>query len=165
MSERTHNRLVKLLEAALLLLLGLSPGWSLAQGQTQQPNHAPPEELLFRSPVGTVSFPHALHVSDLGAACTDCHHPAAAPALNTPHPQWLPKAGHQCLACHGKKETLGKSYGCGGCHSQTLPAGHTVIPSRKVAIHLACGLCHEMGQGKDASKACVSCHAGEKAPW
>lgn len=165
MSERTHIHIIGASWAALLLLVGLSPGQATAQGSAQRLSEAPPEELVFTSPIGKITFPHALHVSDLGATCTDCHHPAVAPALKTPHPQWLPKAGHQCLACHGKQETTSRHYACTDCHSQPLPASHGVIPSRKVAIHLTCARCHEMGTAQAASKACVNCHAGEKAPW
>lgn len=165
MGDCPHNLLVRPLGVVVLVLVGFSPGRTMAQSQGNQPNHAPPEELVFPSPIGTVTFPHALHVSDLGASCSDCHHIAAAPPLNTPHPQWLPKAGHQCLACHGKQEALGKSYACAGCHSQALPASQGVIPSRKVAIHLTCARCHELGTAQDASKACANCHAGNKAPW
>ncbi|MFN3412541.1 MAG: cytochrome c3 family protein [Thermoanaerobaculum sp.] len=166
MSEYSHNHVVGRFWAVLLVLVGFSPGLATTQGETEKSNAAPPEELVFASPVGTVTFPHALHVTDLGAACTDCHHPAAAPALKTPHPQWLPKAGHQCLACHGKKETnTAEHYACTDCHSQPLPASHGVVSSRKVAIHLACARCHEFGTAQDANKACGNCHAGAKVPW
>lgn len=165
MSGCSHNLLFRTFWAAVLLLVGLGLEKAVAQSQGNVPKHGPPEELVFPSPIGAVTFPHALHVSDLGASCPDCHHPAAAPPLNTPHPQWLPKAGHQCLACHGKKETLASHFACGDCHSQPLPASHGVIPSRKVAIHLTCARCHELGTAQDASKACVHCHGGPKAAW
>ncbi len=164
MSACSHNHVVRNFVAVLLVLIGFSPGPARARGDVHGKQN-PPEELVFPSPIGTVTFPHALHVTDLGASCTDCHHPAAAPALETPHPQWLPKAGHQCLACHGKKETTAEHFACTDCHSQPLPASHGVIPSRKVAIHLTCGRCHEFGTGPVASKACVTCHSGAKAPW
>lgn len=165
MSPCSHIHLTHTLWAMVLLLVGFVPSRTVAQSQKNVPGHAPPEELVFPSPIGTVTFPHAFHVSDLGASCPDCHHPAAAPPLNTPHPQWLPKAGHQCLACHGKKETLASHFACSDCHSQPVPGSRGVVPSRKVAIHLTCARCHELGTAQDASKACGNCHGGEKAPW
>lgn len=165
MSERSHTYLVWLFPVVFLSFAGFSRGQVTARGVVQSPSEAPPEALVFASPIGKVTFPHALHVNELGAACTYCHHPAATAPLNTPHSQWLPKAGHQCLACHKKRDSTGEHYACTDCHSQPAPARERVIPSRKVAIHLTCGRCHEIGRGQDASKACVNCHAGEKAPW
>ena len=126
---------------------------------------APPKTVTFPSHVGEVTFPHAMHVDDLGIDCTDCHHPVTAPRLTTPHPGYFRQCPVPCTTCHGAAEERPGDHRCATCHTGTVDAAHDAIPSAKVALHRTCSACHDIGTGPDASNNCETCHTGPKEPW
>ncbi len=155
---------------ALLLFLGLVVAGLVASvpggaGEPEPEGGGPPDTVTFPSHVGEVTFPHAMHVEDLGIDCTDCHHPVTAPKLDTPHPKTFESCSVRCDTCHGRKDTEPADHRCTTCHTKTVDAAHDAIPSVKVALHETCFTCHEVGTGPDASGSCANCHSGPKEPW
>ncbi len=122
-----------------------------------------PVEKNFPSSVGDVVFNHQKHVQERSIECVECHHQVNAKKLETPHPDYFKSSWINCKICHSKSETtIQKAYACSGCH----PANPINIAdetlSAKVVIHKKCWKCHQAGTGKEASKACESCHSGKK---
>jgi hypothetical protein len=104
---------------------------------------------------------HAAHVGS--KECLDCHrvHEPKAAAASTcaschAQPAGQRPAGHEsCLTCHQPHDVgAGSERTCAGCHSTktTLGAPH-------VQAHAVCTNCHAPHAPKEASGACVRCHA------
>lgn len=142
----------------------MAAGVAVAAGGDGQ-EAAPPETVTFPSHVGEVTFPHAMHVEDLGIDCADCHHPVTAPALHTPHPGYFSQCSVPCETCHGAAPERPGEHQCTTCHTGVVDAAHDAIPSAKVALHRTCSACHEIGTGPDASNNCENCHSGPRKPW
>lgn len=122
-----------------------------------------PSVRSFPSSVGEVIFSHETHVKDRAIQCAECHHQINAKKLETPHPDYFKSSSIKCEICHSESENAEKrAYNCSGCH----PANPVNIAdeslSAKVVIHQQCWKCHQVGTGKEASKACESCHSGAK---
>ncbi len=134
-------------------------------GGTARPAEGPPPKVVtFPARVGQVTFPHAMHVDDLGIDCTDCHHPVTAPTLDTPHPRYFKACRIPCATCHHADGTARSSHRCTTCHGEPGPRSSRML-SAKVALHRMCGNCHEIGTAKDASASCSFCHTGPRRPW
>ena len=122
-----------------------------------------PSVRSFPSSVGEVTFTHEMHTKDRGIQCAECHHQINAKKLTTPHPDYFKSSSIKCEICHNESEKVKqKAYTCSGCH-RTNPvdiADETL--SAKVVVHRQCWKCHQVGVGKEASKACEFCHSGKK---
>lgn len=123
-----------------------------------------PSVRSFPSSVGEVTFTHEVHIKDRAIPCVECHHQINAKKLKTPHPDYFKSSSIKCEICHKESEKVQqKVYTCSGCH-RTNPvniADETL--SAKVVIHKQCWKCHQVGAGKEASKACEFCHSGKKS--
>ncbi len=164
---RNQARRRRAAPAAVGLLLVMAAAVTPASGGDRPDATAtvPPESVTFPSHVGEVTFPHAMHVDDLGIDCADCHHPVTAPRLTTPHPGYFARCSVPCETCHGAAPERPGDHACASCHTGAVDAAHDAIPSAKVALHRACSACHEIGTGPAASSSCVNCHSGPKKPW
>jgi hypothetical protein len=120
-----------------------------------------PSQIRFASAVGDVVFQHEMHFKDRGIACVQCHHQINAKKLNTPHPEYLKSSAVNCQVCH--KESEQTVYSCTGCHDAKRRDIADETLSAKVVIHKQCQTCHNVGTGKDASNACLLCHAPGKS--
>jgi len=120
-----------------------------------------PSQVRFASSVGEVVFQHEMHFKDRGIACVQCHHQINAKKLNTPHPDYLKSSTVNCQVCH--KESEQTVYSCTGCHDAKRRDIADETLSAKVVIHKQCQTCHSVGTGKDASNACLLCHAPRKS--
>jgi hypothetical protein len=120
-----------------------------------------PSQIRFASAVGDVVFQHEMHFKDRGIACVQCHHQINAKKLSTPHPEYLKSSAVNCQVCH--KETEQTVYSCTGCHDAKRRDIADETLSAKVVIHKQCQTCHSVGTGKDASNACLLCHAPRKS--
>lgn len=122
-----------------------------------------PSVKSFPSSVGEVTFTHETHIKDRSIQCGECHHQIKAKKLDTPHPDYFKSSSIKCEICHNESDKVKqKAYTCSGCH-RTNPiniADETL--SAKVVIHKQCWKCHQVGAGKEASKACDFCHSGKK---
>ena len=122
-----------------------------------------PSVKSFPSSVGEVTFTHETHIKDRAIQCVECHHQINAKKLDTPHPDYFKSSSIKCEICHNESDKVKqKAYTCSGCH-RTNPiniADETL--SAKVVIHKQCWKCHQVGAGKEASKACDFCHSGKK---
>jgi len=167
--SKAGGRLWPLAMAMILVMIvvagaGRARAADTATAGTKPAAPVPPKEVVFPGPVGQVVFPHAMHVDDVGASCTDCHHPVTAPKLETPHPQYFKECQVPCASCHHSGGEVHASHNCGSCHKEPGPSTSRV-PSIKVAMHRTCGNCHDIGTGKDASASCSFCHKGPRTPW
>lgn len=141
--------------SAILLLAANSP----ASSDTL----AMPAERIFPSAVGEVIFHHQMHVRDLAIKCVECHHQIDAKKLATPHPDYFKSSWINCKICHKESERIKqKAYTCSECHRASPANIADETLSSKVVIHQQCWKCHQVGTGKDASKACEKCHSGKK---
>lgn len=122
-----------------------------------------PETIHMSTVVGDVDFPHAEHVSDYGAECTDCHHPTNGAPLTMPHQRFFKDFWIDCTECHLQDVRSKQIYDCSKCH----PRGHRGVSNKarsaKAFIHKTCWECHEVGVGAEASATCSTCHQ-EKDP-
>jgi hypothetical protein len=120
-----------------------------------------PSQIRFASPLGDVVFQHEMHFKDRGIACVQCHHQINAKKLDTPHPDYLKSSTVNCQICH--KESEQTVYSCTGCHDGRRRDIADETLSAKVVIHKQCQACHSVGTGRDASNACLLCHAPGKS--
>ena len=118
-----------------------------------------PDEIVYPSSVGNVSFSHRKHAQEQEIKCVECHHQIHANELVTPHPDYMTSSWVSCKTCHDtnsvKRE---KYYKCSDCH---LPDPNDISDetlSSKVVTHMSCWNCHQTGTGVDASKGCAECH-------
>jgi hypothetical protein len=150
--------MIKYLVAALSAIVLLASSWPAYSAPMDIP-----EERIFPSSVGEVTFHHQMHTKDLAIKCVDCHHQINAKKLTTPHPDYFKSSTIKCEICHDESEKIKqKAYTCSVCH-HTNPvniADETL--SAKVVIHKQCWKCHPVSTGKDASKGCEKCHSGKK---
>ena len=100
----------------LTLCLGLLATLALAADKT------PPEELVFESKMGNVTFQHAGHVAREGENCEACHDklfPQSREPINFKTGMHKPaeEAKTSCAACHheGGKSFASKG-NCKNCH-------------------------------------------------
>ncbi len=122
-----------------------------------------PDEISFTSEVGTVLFPHNLHVKALEIECAQCHHQIHAMELDTPHPDYLTSSWINCQTCHDtNSETSKKYYKCSDCHHSEPDNIADETLSSKVVMHKSCWKCHETGSGIKASEGCSDCHVKEE---
>ena len=125
---------------------------------------AMPSVRSFPSSVGEVTFTHEIHVKDRAIQCVECHHQINAGKLNTPHPDYFKSSSIKCEICHNESEHVKqKAYTCSGCHPTNPVNIADETLSAKVVIHKQCWKCHQVGAGKEASKACEFCHSGKKS--
>ena len=121
-----------------------------------------PGDIFFESLLGTVHFPHDLHVDDLGLECGECHHQIHAMDLETPHPDYMKSSWIKCQICHDENSAMSKEYyKCSDCHHSNLEDIADETLSSKVVIHKNCWACHESGKGVEASRGCTDCHVSE----
>lgn len=118
----------------------------------------------FPSSVGEVTFTHEIHLKDRGIQCVECHHQINAKKLKTPHPDYFSSSSIKCEICHNEaQKAKQKAYACSGCHRTNPVSIADETLSAKVVIHRQCWKCHQVGAGKEASKACAFCHSGSKS--
>ncbi len=94
---------------------------------------APPKAVMeFKSPLGTVTFQHKVHIEQHKIACVKCHHTF--------------KAGEPVIACSN-------------CHTK-VASGKQL--SLKDAVHKTCGDCHKVmiaeGKKPPTPTKCMECH-------
>jgi len=116
------------------------------------------------SPIGTVSFPHELHFSEMEMECATCHHEVNARTLEMPHPEYFNDFWIDCGICHGENSRPAPAQACSNCHHCPLSCSDETL-SPKVVIHKSCWACHESGEGEEASRSCEFCHSGPKIPY
>lgn len=116
----------------------------------------PPAKLFFREM--EVSFPHTLHVDDVGIECATCHSP------ETHKMRIVTKS--ECMACHHESRDID----CGQCHkAQTAlyrgkvkAFGVTPEPDVMAAAGTACTECHDLRKGTQTvltvKEKCEGCH-------
>ena len=122
-----------------------------------------PAEIIIKSSVGDVLFPHNLHVDDVNLECTQCHHQIHAKELATPHPDYMTSSWVNCQICHDTNSEMSKKYyKCSDCHHSDPNDNADETLSSKVVIHKNCWKCHETGTGVEASEGCIACHVKEQ---
>lgn len=116
-----------------------------------------PAEVTFDSSLGTVLFPHELHI-EMELPCEDCHHETLASSLSMPHPGYFEDFWIRCETCHHAGAEPGCPQDCSACHhgSPATIADETL--SSKVVLHQSCWGCHPVGTGSEASQGCDFCH-------
>lgn len=144
------------LTGALLLAVAVAVGAAPGDG-------APPATIVSPSAAGEVTFPHAMHVEELGIACEECHHETGAARLAMPHEEYFKDFWIDCTTCHGNgRQATATPQPCGGCHHASPADAADETLSAKVVIHRSCGACHPLGTGVEASESCGFCHTGAK---
>jgi hypothetical protein len=145
--------------AMVVYLTVFGPATLASQKGTSSVNCADlvPEEVVFTSAVGTVSFPHLLH-QEMEIPCEDCHHETLAQELSMPHPEYFADFWIRCETCHRTGQRAQCAQQCSTCHhgSPTTEADESL--SSKVVIHRACWTCHPVGRAGEASGSCKTCH-------
>ncbi len=137
-------------------------GSATPQGSSDSPaaSAAFPDEIVFRSSVGDVLFPHKKHRK---MRCGKCHHQVHAEELNTPHEEYLKSSWINCQTCHSPaSEKRSRYYRCSDCHHSAPQNIADETLSSKVVIHKSCWKCHKTGTGVKASEGCVDCHVKEE---
>jgi hypothetical protein len=142
----------------LLVLLFLQGGFERADAEPSSLQDRIPEVIVSSSTIGDVSFPHFLHVDDIGVECDECHHEIDAAALVTPHDGFFDDFWIQCQTCHRDGDVVKVAQSCSNCHNGRPVTIADQRLSAKVAIHTRCWSCHEVGTGVQATHACQSCH-------
>ena len=123
-----------------------------------------PSVRSFPSSVGEVTFTHEMHIKERAIQCVECHHQINAKKLSTPHPDYFKSSSIKCEICHNESEKMKqKAYTCSACHRSNPSNIADETLSAKVVIHKQCWKCHQVGAGKEASKACEFCHSGKKS--
>ena len=119
----------------------------------------PPEKLFFREM--EVSFPHTLHVKDVGIQCAKCHSPDK-------HKMRIVTKS-ECMACHHESRDID----CGQCHKphkalyegKVKPAGVSPAPDVMAEAGLKCVDCHELKKGAQTvltvKSKCEECHSAK----
>ncbi len=119
----------------------------------------PPEKLFFKEM--ELTFPHALHVSDVGIECAKCHSPEKHKM------RIVTKA--ECMKCHHES----KDIDCAHCHKPqaALYEGKAkvfgVAPRQDVmaAAGTKCTECHELKKGSQTvltvKAKCEECHSAK----
>src|SRR3989304_2496496 len=119
----------------------------------------PPERLFFREM--EVSFPHTLHVKDVGIQCAKCHSPDK-------HKMRIVTKS-ECMACHHESRDID----CGQCHKphkalyegKVKPAGVSPAPDVMAEAGLTRGDCHELKKGAQTvltvKSKCEECHSAK----
>ena len=116
-----------------------------------------PEEVIFASAVGTVTFPHLLH-QEMEIPCEDCHHETLAEELSMPHPEYFADFWIQCVTCHRTGLRANCAQQCSTCHHSSPSTVADESLSTKVVIHQACWECHPVGRASEATGSCRTCH-------
>jgi len=132
-----------------------------------------PLSARFAVPESGLSFPHALHVGEMGIGCVDCHTGAAESTRSAD--RMIP--GHDvCTECHD--DAIESA--CALCHRDPEHPVAVPVPEREIVFShqshaartVACGTCHKgvaaadritAGQMPDMAL-CAGCHDGRSAP-
>jgi hypothetical protein len=119
----------------------------------------PSETVFFREM--ELSFPHALHVGDVGIECTTCHSPDK-------HKMRIVTKS-ECMACHHEERDIA----CGHCHKPQKALyegtaktyGVSSRPDVMAAAGMGCTDCHELGKGDQTvltlKGKCEECHGAK----
>ncbi|MDX1701953.1 MAG: cytochrome c3 family protein, partial [Melioribacteraceae bacterium] len=111
---------------------------------------------------GTVTFPHLYHYEDEGIECVECHHEMNAQNIDIPHEEYFEDFWIDCGVCHSNNvEGEIVAHACSDCHNSNPSNIADEMISKKVAIHINCWECHEVGTGVEASESCEYCHIRE----
>jgi len=116
------------------------------------------ELIEWDSAVGAVTFPHRLHVEDIGIDCADCHHETNAGRLAMPHPEYFTDFWIECGGCHKATASVAGPQACSACHHASPATIADETLSSKVVIHRSCWNCHDVTTGAEASRGCATCH-------
>ncbi|MFC1852485.1 cytochrome c3 family protein [candidate division CSSED10-310 bacterium] len=120
-----------------------------------------PDEIVFPSHLGEVTFPHQMHWDDAEIECLSCHHEAKALTLAFPHEEYMADCAEICRRCHVEKGKKPKIQACKKCHNRQKRTAMKTVDATTI-IHKNCWKCHESGKGVAAGKNCITCHSGKK---
>ena len=115
-SKTSSSRVIGIVLAALAVLAWVGPGLSQAQDKEA------PNEIVFESKMGAVTFGHATHAERVKNDCTACHDglfPKSRAPLNFKEKMHQPAeaAKTSCAGCHHPEGTAFASKGkCKSCH-------------------------------------------------